>query len=269
MNAAGGINKLDNAEDGKAYQDFLEGDMLKALTFDLWGTLMMDRPEGMRRVKAERICRIGEILREEDVVRDTEAIGRAYNSVGTRLTELWATFRDIEASAQVELLLDILQVGEQARRSDSLIERLVEAYTLPILSELPEPMDGVGDVLSTLATRDFRLAVICNTGRTPGKVLRIILERLGIGSYFSVQTFSDELGLRKPHPAIFEQTLTALGVEPAEALHVGDTVESDVVGAQGIGMRAVHLCHARGADPTPGERKTIFSLPELLRLFNT
>jgi putative hydrolase of the HAD superfamily len=243
--------------------------MLKAVTFDLWGTLMMDRPEGMRRVKAERICRIGEILQEEHIVRDTEAIGRAYESVGNRLAELWGTFRDIAASAQVGLLLDILQVGEHAQRPDSLLERLVEAYTLPILSELPVPTDGVGDVLSALATRDFRMAVICNTGRTPGNVLRIILQRLGIGSYFSVQTFSDELGLRKPHPAIFEQTLAGLGVEPAEALHVGDTVASDVIGAQGIGMRAVHLCHARGADPNAGERETIFSLPELLQLLST
>jgi putative hydrolase of the HAD superfamily len=238
--------------------------MLKAVTFDLWGTLMMDRPVGIRMVKAERIRRIGEVLRQEQIIRDPEAIVRAYNSVGDRLAVLWTELRDLGARDQVELLLDILLAGEHVSRPDSLMEPLVEAYTLPILSELPVPVDGAPNVLSALEGRGLRMAVICNTGRTPGKILRIILERLGLGRYLSVQTFSDELRLRKPHPEIFLRTLSALGVEPPEARHVGDTMA-----AHGIGMRAVHLCHALGADPNPGETETIFSLPELLPLIDT
>jgi putative hydrolase of the HAD superfamily len=149
------------------------------------------------------------------------------------------------------------------------MERLVDAYTLPILSELPLLIDGVPDVLSTLAARCFRLAVICNTGRTPGKVLRIILQRLEIGHYFLVQTFSDELGLRKPRPEIFARTLSGLDVDPAEALHVGDTMAADIVGAQGIGMRAVHFCHHLGADPNPGKTETIFSFREFLPIIDS
>ena len=87
-----------------------------------------------------------------------------------------------------------------------------------------------------------------------------------MAKHLLVQTFSDELGLRKPHPEIFRQTLTALGVEPMEALHVGDTLASDIAGAHAVGMRPIHFCHGRGADPTPGDRETIFSLSELLPL---
>jgi putative hydrolase of the HAD superfamily len=144
------------------------------------------------------------------------------------------------------------------------MDRLVEAYTQPILSELPIPVDGAADVLVELRSRGLRLAVICNTGRTPGKILRIILERLDLLKHLSVQTFSDELGLRKPRAELFERTLAALAVAPQDAMHVGDTLATDIAGARAIGMRAVHFCHARGADKIPADGETISSLPELL-----
>jgi len=239
--------------------------MLKAVTFDLWGTLMLEASQGVRRTRVERLRRIDAVLREAGIFIELDAIDRAYDLVGERLTELWSTLRDTGARTQVVWLLEILQVSEQSRPG-WLMNRLVDAYTLPILRDLPLPFEGATDVLSTLDSRGFRMAVICNTGRTPGKVLRMILERLGIGKYLSIQTYSDEIGLRKPHPEIFRRTLAELGIEPHGALHVGDTLESDVAGAQGIGMRAIHLCHPRGADPKPAEGETIFSLPELLKL---
>jgi putative hydrolase of the HAD superfamily len=239
--------------------------VLKAVTFDLWNTLITERPERSRHTITERIAKIDAVLREERIIRDPDAIARAYGTVGERLTEIWATFRDIGAREQVEMMLEVLQVEKQALKS-SLVDSLVDAYTLPILTELPVPLDGAADVLEILESRGLNLAVICNTGRTPGKVLRIILDRLGIAKHLLVQTFSDELGLRKPRPEIFECTLKALNVRPSEALHVGDTLAADIVGARSIGMHAVHLCHSRGADPYPSDGETISSLCELLTL---
>jgi putative hydrolase of the HAD superfamily len=253
---------------GAITSEFPEVSMLKAVTFDLWGTLIKEKPEGTLRAKAERIRRIGEVLRSEQIIMDPAAIGRAYAAVGERLVPLWETHRDIGARGQVELLLDILQIDKSVPRAESMMDRLVEAYTHPILSELPVPINGAPDVLATLDSRGLRLAVICNTGRTPGKILRIILERLNLSKHLSVQTFSDELGLRKPRPEIFEHTLAALGVKHQEALHVGDTLASDIAGALALGMRAVHFCHPFGADPSPAEGQTISSLPELLALID-
>ncbi len=240
--------------------------MLKAVTFDLWQTLIMDNPEGIRQSKAERVRRIGEILGEKQITFSAEEIGRAYKTEGERLAELWQTFRDIGARAQVKLLLEILGIDINDSRIEPLMDRLVEAYSLPILSDLPVPLDGAPDVLASLAGRGLRLGLICNTGRTPGKVLRIILERQGLAKYLSVQTFSDEVELRKPRPEIFMHTLNALGVQPSDALHVGDMLAADIIGARAVGMRAVHFCHKRGADTQPGDGETIYSLPELLPL---
>jgi putative hydrolase of the HAD superfamily len=239
------------------------GCVLKAVTFDLWGTLITERPEGIRSTREKRIGRIEMVLREQGIGRDRDQIDGAYKTVGERLAVLWETHRDISARNQVEILMECLQIAKQDRNYDSLMEHLTDAYTTPILTELPVPLAGVPDILATLALRDLKLAVICNTGRTPGKILRIILDRLGVAKHLSVQTFSDEVGLRKPHREIFELTLKTLNTQPPEALHVGDTLAADIVGARSIGMHAVHLCHPRGADPRPGGGDTIFSLSEL------
>ena len=238
--------------------------MLKAVTIDLWGTLIKETPEGSSWTKAERIRRIGEVLQGERKAEGQETISRAYEIMGERLVAIWATSRDLGAQEQAALFLDILQEGKGTAPADSLINRLVDALTLPILSALPVPLDNASEVLAKLKSWDLRMALICNTGRTPGKTLRIILEQLNLAKYLSVQTFSDEVGLRKPRPEIFECTLRALGVEPSEALHVGDMLDSDIVGARDFGMRAVHVCRTQRDDARPDDGETIFSLPELL-----
>jgi len=84
-------------------------------------------------------------------------------------------------------------------------------------------------------------------GRTPGIVLRQILERHDLLRHFSVISYSDEIGYRKPDPEIFRRTLAALGAQARHAAHVGDNPDADVTGAQGAGMRGVHL--AAGGRP--------------------
>ena len=77
--------------------------------------------------------------------------------------------------------------------------------------------------------------------RTPGVVLRKILDRYGLLAPFKLLTFSDECGVRKPDPEIFHLTLRQVGLAPREAVHVGDDSVLDVQGAQGAGMRAIQV----------------------------
>ena len=67
--------------------------------------------------------------------------------------------------------------------------------------------------------------------------------------------FSSELGVRKPHPAIFERALDAVGVEAKDALFVGDRLWEDIRGASEVGMTTVQALwfradeHAEGGEP--------------------
>jgi FMN phosphatase YigB (HAD superfamily) len=75
--------------------------------------------------------------------------------------------------------------------------------------------------------------------------------------------FSGELGFWKPNSQIFHHTLSKLGVASEEAVFVGDSPHDDIVGAQGVGMRAIWM---RSADFPLGDVRPdalIEALPEL------
>src|SRR6185312_11235036 len=72
-------------------------------------------------------------------------------------------------------------------------------------------------------------------------------------------------GHTKPHASIFRAVLDLLGVEPAEAVMVGDTIADDIEGALALGMRAI-LMDREGSRPEFAPRvETLNELPPLLR----
>ncbi|MCK5078273.1 MAG: HAD-IA family hydrolase, partial [Calditrichia bacterium] len=84
-----------------------------------------------------------------------------------------------------------------------------------------------------------KLAVICNTGWHSGDTVRQLLKEYDLPKYFSHLTFSDEAGIAKPHKQIFEYTLEKLGYKAEDAVHIGDSEYSDIVGAKEANMRAI------------------------------
>lgn len=101
----------------------------------------------------------------------------------------------------------------------------------------------VTEVLDQLRARRLRLGIISNWDeRLPG-----LLEGLGLAGYFESVTYSADVGVEKPHPAIFGRSLSELKLPPARVLHVGDSNQRDVEGAEAVGMRAFLLDRFTGA----------------------
>ena len=119
--------------------------------------------------------------------------------------------------------------------------------------------DDAVPTLEHLQNAGFKLAIVSNWD-TP---LDPLTERLGITDYFDAIIASHDTRVRseKPDPHIFNYALAAVGVSAEEALHVGDTYEADIVGAQGVGIRPILL----DRDGTQVNRwdETIQSLTEL------
>ena len=97
--------------------------------------------------------------------------------------------------------------------------------------------------LSGLRDRGLRLVVVSNWDCS----LPRVLDGCGLGELLDGTITSAEAGARKPDPAIFERALDLAGCEPAEAVHVGDTAEEDVVGARAAGIRPL-LIGRNGSD---------------------
>ena len=66
-------------------------------------------------------------------------------------------------------------------------------------------------------------------------------ERCGLEDIFSFVIFSQEVGIEKPDPAIFEVAFREVGCEAEALIHVGDSLESDVAGANAVGAVSVWL----------------------------
>ncbi|NJW55037.1 HAD family hydrolase, partial [Salinimicrobium oceani] len=57
--------------------------------------------------------------------------------------------------------------------------------------------------------------------------------------YFTTITTSEDVGVKKPHPKIFETALKNAKASIAESVMIGDNLEADILGAQNLGMRAI------------------------------
>jgi putative hydrolase of the HAD superfamily len=102
------------------------------------------------------------------------------------------------------------------------------------------PMLAYPEASATLQSlRQAGLAVgVCSNW---GWELDAYIEEVGLLHLVDVRVTSARAGLRKPHPGIYATAATALGVDPADVLFVGDSWEPDVRGPRRMGMRAAHV----------------------------
>jgi putative hydrolase of the HAD superfamily len=111
------------------------------------------------------------------------------------------------------------------------------------------PADLYPDVKPTLEklSERYRLGVLANQP----SVVRSALERDGIDRSFDIWGVSEDLGLSKPDPRLFEHALSEAGSEAGRTAMVGDRLDYDVVPARTAGMRTVWLLRGEApAHPT-------------------
>jgi putative hydrolase of the HAD superfamily len=106
-------------------------------------------------------------------------------------------------------------------------------------------------LLDSLRDRGLRTGLVSNAF-DPGWLLHADLADMGLAERLDAAVFSSEIGLRKPHPAVFEATLGKLGVEPGEAVFVGDRRYEDMRGAKELGMTTVQALWFRADDDERG-----------------
>ena len=84
-----------------------------------------------------------------------------------------------------------------------------------------------------------------------GRSHRRILADLGLDERMAVQVYSDEVGMRKPHPHMLTLAATALGVAPEDCWYVGDTLDRDVVAGRRAGVGHLVITRDKHTDAPP------------------
>jgi putative hydrolase of the HAD superfamily len=217
---------------------------VRAITVDFWGTLLFDPPSSDNRYKARRLRDFESILAGAGERVSSAALDRAYEDSAVYLSRIWARHRDVPVVDHVRAIVGGVDRRLPGRLPADVVAALVDAYSLPALIVPPAVDDGALKALSALREEGYTLAVVSNTMRTPGATLRKLLEKFGLLHLFAYTVFSDEIGVRKPDPAIFLGALKAVGGNPATAIHVGDDGMLDVGGARAAGMRVIQVTSA-------------------------
>lgn len=215
--------------------------MLDTVTFDLWNTLMANSPPDMERYRFRRVEKLKAVLQKHGQRIDSDRLLGAYRKGFDKCKEIWERNLDLSTEEQLETIFQLLDDAKLQRTAQDLMSHLVEAYVSPILEDPPELVDGAVDILKEMKGKGYKIGLICNTGTSPGRVIRVLLERFGMIDYFDATTFSNELGIRKPDPRIFLHTLKELRSQPQSSAHVGDLIDADVWGARNVGMVSVHF----------------------------
>ncbi|MBO8158125.1 HAD family hydrolase [Thermosyntropha sp.] len=209
--------------------------MFKAITFDFWNTLYKppeNEEAGRKRINLfwDYLLKIGFEVERKQVKR---AFMKAWDMANKKQREEGI---DITPRGHLAIILDEIGVELMPDMED----KAYNIYTETLLDFPPVINDDVQEILPRLKSK-YKLAVICNTGITPGKNLRELMKKDGIIDYFDYLVFSDEVGFAKPNIEIFNFTLNKLKAENSCVAHIGDDVLTDMWGAKNAGMTTIWL----------------------------
>jgi putative hydrolase of the HAD superfamily len=208
---------------------------VKAVVFDLWDTLIDWDQEANARLNEQLAELVGADFKERWRTSPTKYTGPVRGALA-------------DAGVRDEVMEDVCSL----RRG--------------YLREALAPRPGAVDTLRTLRERGFKLGMISVCSQDTEE-LWFESEFAGL---FDAEVFSSSFGASKPDPRIYLACCEQLGVEPADAVFVGDGANDELAGAQRVGMEAV-LIHRAGEDPVwPDVREwdglRITSIPQILEV---
>jgi putative hydrolase of the HAD superfamily len=179
----------------------------------------------------------------------------------SREAYLDAHSRHLDSASREPIFADLLP-----DEGDTDPEALSDAYREKVADSLVA-VEGVAGLLADLR-EEYALGLLTNG---PTAAQRSKLDRFDWMDCFDAAVVTGDLDAGKPDERAFEAVLAELGVEPDEAVYVGDDVEADVEGARNAGLYAIQVVFEDGPDPHPEadahvERDSLAAeLPEILK----
>ena len=223
---------------------------IKAITFDLWDTMIADETDEPKRAaqglsskpKARRELMHVALNRHGAIDYDT--VSTAYDVSDAAFNKVWKG-HSVTWTVAERLRVLLAGLGRDLPKDDFAD---VVAATENMEGEVPpDAIPGIKEALEALSAR-YKLCVVSDSLVSPGRVLRGMLDHHGLKQYFTGFVFSDEIDCSKPDPRMFHAAAEQLGAELAAMVHIGDRDHNDIKGPQALGMKAVLFTGVRDND---------------------
>lgn len=239
-----------------------------ALIFDLGSTLIYfdgDWPEVYSQADIELVRYLraaGLEVDSEKFLEEFRARLEAYH------TERESEFIEYTTAYTLRSLLADL---DQSEVPDEVIVSALKAM-YRVSQAYWKPEKDAAPTLRKLREQGYRLGIISNAGDDAD--VQTLVDEAELRHYFEVILSSAALGIRKPHPRIFEIALEALETQPPRTAMIGDTLGADILGANNAGLFSIWV--TRRADVPANQAHadtikpdavipTLGELPDLLK----
>jgi sugar-phosphatase len=183
--------------------------MLEAAIFDMDG-LLVDSEPLWRRAEQQVFPRVGLHLTDEMCSQTT----------GVRLDEVVR-----------------LWYGRQPWSGPTVdeIEAQITATVCDLVAAEARPMEGVAEILAFFRQRGYHIALASSSS---SRLIQVVVDRFGLGSYFDLLQSAEAEPYGKPHPGVFLAAARGLGVEPTRCLVFEDSF-TGLIAAKAARMKAV------------------------------
>ncbi|QED38847.1 noncanonical pyrimidine nucleotidase, YjjG family [Antarcticibacterium arcticum] len=196
------------------------------------------------------------IFKKEKLEIDLACFLKAYVPINENY---WRLYREDQISKEslrtgrLKDCFEVLNVPVTPVTIENLSNRYIEF--LPGFSNL---LEDTIEVLQYLTSK-YKLHIITNGFE---EVQNTKLVNSQISEFFNTVTTSEEAGVKKPHPLIFNKAMEKSNASPANSLMIGDSYEADILGAQRAGMQSLFFDYYRKEPDSQTPR--IQKLKELL-----
>ncbi len=225
-------------------------DTIKAISFDLWDTIVHDDSDepkrkacGLLSKKEQRRNLLWQALCQSTSISLAQ-VSMAYDVADAAFNTVW---HDQHVTWPIAKRLEVILQGLGHTLSKDELAEVVHAHDIMEVDICPDLIDGCAPVLEELASR-YKLAIVSDAIVSSGRALRQLLEKHNVGHFFSAFAFSDEVGHSKPHRSMFDSAASQLGVDVSKMVHLGDRDHNDIRGPQALGMKAILFTASRDVD---------------------
>ncbi len=174
------------------------------------------------------------ILKKNDISIDVSKFLNFYHPINRKYWDMYRLNKVSKADLRYYRLSDTFKKLNYEINDDR-INQLAIDY-IEHLSDFNHLIPDTLTVLELLKSK-YKMHIITNGFK---EVQKRKLQKSDLIQYFETVTISEDVGVKKPHKLIFNHALTAANANVESSIMIGDNFNADILGALGIGMKAIY-----------------------------